>query len=231
MGFYDDINRNEASNYALKYFVRTIHSLSKLDECNVSFIKTKRFIETGYIDGMTKHDYKVIDNLKAAFSLIIDNSDILGCDLNTLLELNKQLGNGIITGSGKLRSSYVYIENLSIQLSIEPIQSQVLSDEILDYDKKIKVHLKTKEKLDLIFDMGSYIIKKQPFFDGNKRTAFLFMNLLLIKQNLGIIMLSEDKIYGIFQQCLENLFVLDDNNLFKEVMFDNILMAKLNFEE
>ena len=215
--FRNDIEYNQASKLAIAKMVDTIHSLSKLDNCQTNYISTKRFIETDTIPEMTKHDYNVINNLKSSLNLIINNNDIIKLDINSLRDINKRIGINLIQNNGFFRSSDVYISGLSRQHIVPPASEVLFADE-LDNILYNDGELSGKN----IVKAGAYIIKSQPFTDGNKRTAFVFMNLALIKADIGIVNLQENIIYNEFQECLEELFINNDDTKFNDLVSANI---------
>lgn len=56
------------------------------------------------------------------------------------------------------------------------------------------VMLNNEEGIDLAIDLVLYVMKKQLFLDGNKRTAIIFANHYLISHALGLIVVPADKV-------------------------------------
>jgi prophage maintenance system killer protein len=86
---------------------------------------------------------------------------------------------------------------------------------------------KVKTSIDSIIEQFFYIIKEQCFNDGNKRTAILVTNVLLLKKNIGFLELDLDKM----QLFSETIFKYDHNKIkLKEatqIIKDNFIVVNI----
>ena len=167
-------------DFAKRHLVDNIYNQAILEGVETTFADTESIIEGGKINNMSSEDVLKIVNLKHAWEFILNKNVILS-DTNfpLLCEINKFVEEGFYYNAGKLRSIPVSIGGTkwAPELPIESIVKEdiqnIFNMEINDIDKAIELLL--------------YIMKKQIFIDGNKRTSIIFANHYLISKGQGII--------------------------------------------
>ena len=167
-------------DFAKRHLVDNIYNQAILEGVATTFADTESIIEGGKINNMSSEDVLKIVNLKHAWEFILNKNVILS-DTNfpLLCEINKFVEEGFYYNAGKLRSVPVSIGGTkwTPELPIESIVKEdiqnIFNMEINDIDKAIELLL--------------YIMKKQIFIDGNKRTSIIFANHYLISKGQGII--------------------------------------------
>ena len=167
-------------DFAKRHLVDNIYNQAILEGVATTFADTESIIEGGKINNMSSEDVLKIVNLKYAWEFILNKNVILS-DTNfpLLCEINKFVEEGFYYNAGKLRSVPVSIGGTkwSPELPIESIIKEdiqnIFNMEINNIDKAIELLL--------------YIMKKQIFIDGNKRTSIIFANHYLISKGQGII--------------------------------------------
>ena len=167
-------------DFAKRHLVDNIYNQAILEGVATTFADTESIIEGGKINNMSSEDVLKIVNLKHAWEFILNKNVILS-DTNfpLLCEINKFVEEGFYYNAGKLRSVPVSIGGTkwTPELPIESIVKEdiqnIFNMEINDIDKAIELLL--------------YIMKKQIFIDGNKRTSIIFANHYLISKGKGII--------------------------------------------
>lgn len=188
---YSEVSLDESVklniDFAKRRLVDTIYKQAVLEGVATTYADTENIIEGGKVQNMTPDDVMKIINLKHAWEFILNEDVILvDNDLPLLCEINKLVEEGFYYNAGKLRSTPVNIggtvwkPNLPIESKIKEELETMSNKRISNVDKAIELLL--------------YVMKKQIFIDGNKRTAVLFSNHLLISKGLGIIVIPEDKI-------------------------------------
>ena len=156
-------------DFAKRHLVDTIYKQAILEGVATTFADTESIIEGGKINNMSSEDVLKIVNLKHAWEFILNKNVILS-DTNfpLLCEINKFVQEGFYYNAGKIRTVPVSIGGTkwTPELPIESIIKEELEDifnkKISDIDKAIEILL--------------YIMKKQIFIDGNKRTSIIFAN-------------------------------------------------------
>lgn len=167
-------------DFAKRHLVDNIYNQAILEGVATTFADTESIIEGGKINNMSSEDVLKIVNLKHAWEFILNKNVILS-DTNfpLLCEINKFVEEGFYYNAGKLRSVPVIIggtkwaPELPIESIIKEDIQNIFNMEINDIDKAIELLL--------------YIMKKQIFIDGNKRTSIIFANHYLISKGQGII--------------------------------------------
>lgn len=215
------------TNNAVKLFsskvVDTVYDQSRLDGLRTSYISTEKLVIYNVAsEGMKLDEIQVLKNLKAIHNFIILNYNDIAINVQTLNAIHKIVSHDLIEeqNSGRFRRSDVFMRNLSKPLKISPVSNELFQGKL---DEIMCSSMESIEKAKLI---GALIIKEQPFVDCNKRTAFAAMNLILIKQNIGFVNMSEDVILNEFQQALEELFIKNDRTLFNSTLENSILFTE-----
>ena len=167
-------------DFAKRHLVDTIYKQAILEGVATTFADTESIIEGGKVNNMTSEDIMKIVNLKHAWEFILNKNVILS-DTNfaLLCEINKMVEEGFYYSAGKVRNVPVTIggttwkPNFPIESVIKEELEVIFNNKMDDVDKAVEILL--------------YIMKKQVFIDGNKRTSVIFCNHYLISKGKGII--------------------------------------------
>ena len=167
-------------DFAKRHLVYNIYNQAILEGVATTFADTENIIKGGKINNMSSEDVLKIVNLKHAWEFILNKNVILS-DTNfpLLSEINKFVEEGFYYNAGKLRSVPVNIggtkwaPELPIESIIKEDIQNIFNMKINDIDKAIELLL--------------YVMKKQIFIDGNKRTSIIFANHYLISKGQRII--------------------------------------------
>ena len=172
-------------DFAKRHLADTIYKQAILEGVATTFADTESIIEGGKVNNMTSEDIMKIVNLKHAWEFIL-NKNVISSDTNFVLlcEINKMVEEGFYYTAGKIRGVPVTIggtdwtPELPIESVIKEELEDILSKEIDDVEKSIELLL--------------YIMKKQVFIDGNKRTSVIYSNHYLISKGKGIIVIPAE---------------------------------------
>lgn len=173
-------------DYVKRNLVDTIYKQAVLEGVAVTFLDTETIIEGGKINNLSADDVQKINNLKHAWQFILDKDIITSTsDYYLLCTINKFVEEGFYYNAGQLRSVPVSIGGTTWkpQLPIESIVKEELANilAISDvFERAIRALL--------------YTMKKQIFIDGNKRTAVIFANHILISSGAGLIVIPDGKV-------------------------------------
>ena len=166
---------------------------------------------------MTSEDILKIVNLKHAWEFILNKNVILSSTNFALLcEINKMIEEGFYYSAGKIRNVPVTIDGTKWQPEL-PIESvikeeleEILNMNIDEVDKAIRILL--------------YIMKKQVFIDGNKRTAVIFSNHYLISKGKGIIVIPVE-LTEEFKSLLISYYEGNNEKQIKEFLKEKCYMS------
>lgn len=188
-------------DFAKRNLVDTIYKQAVLEGVAVTFLDTETIIGGGKVAGISVDDIQKISNLKHAWQFTLDEGVITSpSDFNVLCYINKLVEEGFYYNAGTLRSVPVSIGGTSWKpnLPIESLVKEQLQD-VLDIEDIYERAINT-----LLF-----VTKKQLFIDGNKRTAVIFANHILISNGAGIIVIPEDKV-GEYKKLLVHYYETDE---------------------
>lgn len=174
-------------DFARSQMVNTIYKQAQLEGIATTYAETETIIEGGKVKDVAVNDVIKVLNLKHAWEFILSPNVILSpTNFALLCEINKLVEETFYYNAGKVRSTPVSIGGTKWKPEI-PIESEI-KQEILDIVNK------KKSVLDRAVELLLYVMKKQIFLDGNKRTAVIFANHLLIANAKGLIAVPDDKV-------------------------------------
>ena len=167
-------------DFARKHLADTIYKQAILEGVATTFADTESIIEGGKVNNMTSEDVMKIVNLKHAWEFILNKNVILSnTNFSLLCEINKIIEEGFYYSAGKIRNVPVTIGGTTWKPDV-PIESVIKEQLEKIFNKKIS-------DIDKAIELLLYIMKKQIFIDGNKRTAVIYSNQYLISKGKGII--------------------------------------------
>jgi Fic family protein len=155
---------------------------SRLEGNTYSLLDTRRLIHFGAAaDGKASIEAQMILNHKEAIEFLVDNTQDIGFNRYTLLNLHALLSNNLLENpqaSGRLRSIAVGIGKSAFQPPEVPQLIQEYFEQILA--SATAIHNPFEQALFILVQLP-YL---QPFDDVNKRVSRLAANIPLIKHNL-----------------------------------------------
>lgn len=167
-------------DFAKRHLVDTIYKQAILEGVATTFADTESIIEGGKVNNMTSEDIMKIVNLKHAWEFIL-NKNVIVSDTNfaLLCEINKMVEEEFYYSAGKVRNVPVTIGGTTWKPDF-PIESVIKEELEVIFNNKM-------DDVDRAVEILLYIMKKQVFIDGNKRTSVIFCNHYLISKGKGII--------------------------------------------
>lgn len=172
---------------------------------------------------MTSEDVLKIINLKHAWEFILNPNVILTMtNLSLLCQINKFVKEGFYYTAGRIRSTPVNIgvTDWTPDLPIESVIKEEL-EKILNSDTDI-----VEKSIELLL----YVMRKQIFIDGNKRTAVIFANHYLISKGHGIIVIPSElteEFKTLLLSYYKNKDEIEIRNFLKEKCYINIKNNKI----
>lgn len=171
---------------ARRYLVDSVYKQAMLEGVATTYSDTETIINGGKVNDMTATDINKVINLKRAWEFIM-SVDLANYPTNyaVLCQINQIVQDGFSLTAGRIRSVPVTIGGSTYVPPI-PFEEQV-KQELSDM-------LCNEEGIDLAIDLVLYVMKKQLFLDGNKRTAIIFANHYLISHALGLIVVPAENV-------------------------------------
>ncbi len=169
---------------ARRNLVDSIYKQAMLEGVATTYSDTETIVNGGRVSDMTSSDILKVVNLKRAWEFIMGEG-VLSTSTNfaILCQVNGIVQEGFSYFAGKLRSVPVSIGG-STYIPPLPYEAQVRQDLASLLDKE--------ESYDVAIELLLYVMKKQLFIDGNKRTAVIFANHYLISRGMGLIVIPAE---------------------------------------
>ena len=182
----DGIDEMVAMNidFARRNLVDSIYKQSILEGVATTYSDTETLVNGGKVNDMTASDVDKVVNLKRAWEFIM-SVDLANYPTNyaVLCQINQIVEDGFSLTAGRIRSVPVTIGG-STYIPPIPFEDQVKQD--------LSDILSQEEGIDLAINLVLFVMKKQLFLDGNKRTAIIFANHYLITHALGLLVIPAE---------------------------------------
>ncbi len=183
---YDKYHLTKEYNLSLarKMLASNIYNSARLEEINITYEDTKKVLEGVNVPSLRLDEINCILNLRDAWNFTISNIDTditldFICKVNSFVSRNESLEWGVLR-TGKVGINGVaYIPDIPNREDVITNINEILKEENI-----------TSRSLNLML----HLMRSQIFWDGNKRTAILVANKLLISNGCGIISVKEDDI-------------------------------------
>ena len=169
---------------AKEELVSNIYNSARLEGINITYEETKKVLEGLNVPNLRLDKINCILNLRDVWNFALSNIDAditldFICKVNSFVSRNESLEWGVLR-TGKVGINGVdYIPNIPER-----------EDVIVNIENILKEENITSRSLNLML----YLMRSQLFWDGNKRTAMIVANKLLISNGCGIISIKEDDI-------------------------------------
>ena len=198
--------------FAKRNIVDSIWKSSHIEGIDVTFSETQKIYDGGNVAKLRIDEIQTINNLKHAWLFIL-NSISSPNNINILKSINSLVGSNLVDRAGQIRTYDVSIGGTNWKPEI-PKEDKIIND------------LKKFEKIDCITDRAitimCYLMRSQIFSDGNKRTATLFANKIMIENGKGIIGIPVEKDVE-FGEKLIKYYETNQIEDFKYWIFENAI--------
>lgn len=209
-----NLNERESRFLLKKSVVGLIHSASRLEKVNTTFPQTKTIVEGMSVSGISMDDVQVILNLKNAYQYVLKLSGdttfnlSIACKINSFISYNESLEWGV------LRTGNVGIHGVDYTPAI-PMESEVVSaiNDIMSSEESL-----TYKALKYMY----YAMRTQLFWDGNKRTAIVSTNAIMMLNGLGIVNISEQQL-EYWNQLLSEFYETNNDETIIQWTYDNCI--------
>lgn len=210
----DKYNLTQEQNIFLakKILVSNIYNSAKLEGLNVTYPDTQTILDGVNVPNLKLDTITCILNLRDAWKEILNTIDEelnleYICKINSFVSRNESLE------WGKLRTGNVGVGGTNYIPEL-PKEENVIKElnEILNIDnitlRSIKIML--------------YGMRKQLFWDGNKRTSMLVANKIMIQNGKGIITVKDENIHK-FNELLTNYYETNEDIDIIKFIYDNCI--------
>ena len=197
---------------AKRNIVDSIWKSANLEGICVTYPQTEALLNGGSVEGLTMNEIVTINNLKHAWYFVLEFEEIPN-NFNTLREIHKKIGMNLIINCGNLRTTPVSIGGTDWKPNF-PIESQIKEE----LDELLEIQNPTERAITIML----WAMRRQMFLDGNKRTAMLFANKIMIENGCGIIQISVKKQAEFFEKLLM-FYEKNDMTELKQWIYENAI--------
>lgn len=185
---------------------------ANLEGVNITFPETKQIYEKGLINGLMMVDILVVNNLKHGWNYVLSN---IGkpLTLEILCSIQAEVARDQALEIGVLRTGKVGISGTSYCPPIR--QKETVWANIQEILCEPCV---TSRALDLML----MLMRAQLFWDGNKRTAMLAANKLMIEGGAGCISVSQENLQE-FNTLLSAYYTSGNSHKIKDFLYNNCI--------
>ena len=198
--------------WAKRNIIDYIWKSAKLEGLSVTFPDTEAIYNNMQVTGVKADEIVAVNNLKHAWQFLLDTVEY-ELDYPYICKLNQIVGSNLIYEAGFIRKIPVHIGGTSWQPDI-PIEFVI--KENIEQIRNIPCTTERAIKLML------YIMRTQAFVDGNKRTAMLAANQIMIANGAGIISIPIECQYD-FTKMLVEYYESGDNSVIMQFLYKNCI--------
>lgn len=187
--FPDKYNLSLKENIFLakKVLVAQIHNLSRFENCQTTLLQTEQIINGQNVASASLGDIQTILNLKRAYQYVMRHiSDGLTVDIPLLKKINSIVAQEDSLAPGDFRTGTVGVTLVDGSRHTPPAMSEVDVQNLLG-----QIENRSNSTTETAIRSMLAFMRQQIFWDGNKRTATLFANAMLIEKGCGILEISE----------------------------------------
>lgn len=209
------ISREANVFIAKKYLIDSIYRSAKLEGIAVTFPQTEAIYHGGTVEGLKVDEIVTINNLKHAWSFILDNLDY-PLDYPYICKINNIIGSNLFQNPGFLRKGEVFIGGIDPKTWKPKIP---IEDEYKDKINELRI---IENPIDRAIEIMLYSMRYQPFWDGNKRTAMLAANQILISEGCGVLTIAESQQIT-FKEKVVDYYITNNKEELKQFLLDNAI--------
>jgi len=208
-----NMTREQNIFVAKRNIVDYIYKSAKLEGLGVTYPDTEAIFQGAAAPGVKVSDIVAVNNLKHAWQFLLETLDV-PMDYAYVCKLNQFVGgDSLIYNAGYIRTLPVSIGGTKWKPDM-PVE-----DDIKTRLSELQAVESTTERA---INAMLYCMRGQFFLDGNKRTAMLAANQIMIANGQGIISVPEELIRD-FTQHLVNFYESGDKEIISKFVYDNCI--------
>lgn len=215
MNLSDKYHMTQEENifYAKRNLVDSIWKEARLEGLPFTFPETQTIVEGMHLAGKKNDDIIKVRNLKHGWEFLFDSIDY-PLDFRYIKQMNHEIGKeGVVLNAGMLRNMDVSIGGTDWKPGI-PEEEMVIGE----LEEILSMHCTTDKAITLML----YLMRSQLFADGNKRTAQLCANQIMIQSGRGIIAVPVNELQD-FTELLIEYYVTNRMTDIKKFIYDKCI--------
>ena len=197
---------------AKRNLVDNVYANARLEGINITFPQTKTILEGVNVPSLKLDEIQCVLNLRDAWKYVIDNIEE-NFNLDFVCKINEYVSRNESLEWGKLRSGRVEITGTEY---IPPIPDR--EDTQKEIDEILKIENETQRAITYML----YGMRKQLFWDGNKRTSTIAANKIMIASGAGIIKVPDNKLEE-FNTLLTEFYNTNEMEKISKFIYENCI--------
>lgn len=214
-----NLTQQECIDLAKRNIVDCIYSSARIEGIAVTFPDTQQIYDGRSVANLSIDDINKVNNLKHAWQFVFESIDY-PLDVLYLRQLNQIINAGLMHDAGLIRTYDVNIGGTNWKPGIpDPVE---LDANIISI---MKLPCITERAITLML----YIMRTQPFSDGNKRVAQLAANQVLIQNGKGFLKLQPDD-QNTFFNLLVKYYETNSDKAISDFIYTTSIIGKHNIK-
>ncbi len=199
---------------AKRNIVDYIWKSANLEGIAVTYPDTQTIYDGFSVSGYKLEEINAINNLKKTWQFILNDIDIV-LNFAYICKINELVGENVFYNPGVIRTTPVNIGGTSWKPDF-PIETKIKEEleELLNNNEISK----TEQAINVML----WVMRRQMFIDGNKRTAMLIANKIMIENGCGIISIPIEK-QNEFYKLLITYYETNDSSVISKFIYDNAI--------
>ena len=207
-----NITKDQNIFLAKRCVVDSIWKSSHIEGIDVTYTEIQRIYDGGNVARLRIAEIQTINDLNHAWLFVLNSIDAPN-DLNMLKSINGLVGSNLVDRAGQIRIYEVSIGGTTWKPEI-PDENKIIED----FKNFNKIKCITERAITIM----CYLMRTQFFTDGNKRTAMLFANKIMIQNGKGVISIPVDEDIA-FGEKLIKYYETNDMTVLKQFIYDKCI--------
>jgi len=209
------LSREENVFLAKKRWAESIYCGMRMENRNVTFPQTQTILNGVNVAGVDLNDIQAILNMRDAWSYLLDSLDA-ALNISYLCSLQERVSYREALAWGELRTGSVGISGVEY---VPPIPDAGKAEHELSQLLAARL-----TKTEIALNALAYTARAQLFWDGNKRTALLAANKILISNGLGILIVPDNLMLN-FHALLSDFYESGNAAQLKDFLYETCIFG------
>ena len=197
---------------AKRNLVDNVYASARMEGINITFPQTKTILDGVNVNSLMIDDIQCVLNLRDAWKFVINNIKEqfnleFVCKVNEYVARNESLEWGTLRNGRVEITGTQYIPEIPNKEDVEE-----------DIKEIIKIENATQRAITYML----YGMRKQLFWDGNKRTSTIAANKIMIENGAGIIKVPDEKLER-FNELLTKYYDTNEMQEISNFIYENCI--------
>lgn len=204
---------DQNKRFARSNLVKLVYVNSRFEGLNTTLPQTQTIIDGLGVDGVSIDDINVIVQLKRGWQFIINYSGDI--DINFLKMINKIVALNDSLAPGELRNGNGAVSTMKGEFIPPEVNAKEEQEYVLNLLKNA-----SRSATDKALTLMYHLMRNQIFWDGNKRTATLAANKVMIEHGAGLVNVPLD-LWPEWNNLIGDYYFSGDMNKLKEWTYEH----------